>query len=190
MIKTGDFHNAFKSNQRPKSILRTGVKQYPAMLVEVLSKASPESLSGEVIRTSIEGNLSLLSAEAFQFFLPAFMRICLEDHHANSFFASELVSSLTRPSRADIVQSIDLLEKNQRSLGVFSDNSELRRQQLEWFDSGLPTKCFQERVGLFTQRHKKAIIAFLSDIERRYSQYYPHGEIEKAIRSIGGEPLD
>ena len=125
----------------------------------------------------------MFNREAFLHYLPALMSFALYDYKAVSVFASELLGALTRPSRDDVVASLDRLGQLPPELGL-SDPAiaePLRRQQLEWFDSGTPTAIFDERFGDLTPAEGGAILAFLEAFGEQHGENFPFDEVDTAI---------
>ncbi|MGA1871230.1 MAG: hypothetical protein ACMUJM_22085 [bacterium] len=113
------------------------------------------------LRTEIEGNLWMIAPEAFRYFLSAFLHASLESYASVSVFVSELVGALTELSRPDVVKALDRVARISPGPGLPDDMTDLlRKQQLEWFDSGAPTAIFHERVDSLTPAEGTAILAF------------------------------
>jgi hypothetical protein len=125
----------------------------------------------------------MLAPEAFLHFLPAFLSISLESYTVVSVFVSELVGALTEPSRKDVIESIDRLAKAPAGLGLPHDMAELiRKQQLEWFDSGIPMAVFHERFDKLTNTEGAAILAFFSALQQAHGADFPFRELECAVQ--------
>lgn len=179
------FFDAFASRPRPPTarILRAEVSDYEgAALRELLAARTPTELSAQEIRDEVGSNLWMLTTEAFLYFLPAFMHACLESYAFISVFASELVGALTEPSRTDVVESLDRLAQVPPGLGLPQETAELlRRQQLEWFDSGWPSAIFREHFESLTQAEGGAILAFLVAMQEAHGGDFPFGQLQVAI---------
>jgi hypothetical protein len=182
-LKT-QFFDAFASRPTPNStIIRPAVSHYDAnRLSNFLASKSSMDLSFEDIRTEIGGNLWMLAPEAFLYFLPAFLSISLESYTVVSVFVSELVGALTEPSRMDVIEAIDHLAKAPTGLGLSPDMTELiRKQQLEWFDSGTPMAVFHERFDNLTTTEGVAILAFFTALHETHGADFPFRELEIAV---------
>jgi len=176
--------DAFASRPRPlpTQILRPipRVQYEGEELRQLLSTITPIELTAEEIRTEIEGNLSMLTPEAFGYFLPTFLYTSLKSYESVSVFAEELIDTLTKPSRADLVETYEQLA--QCSPGLPNDMlEEIREQQLEWFDSGSPLAIFHERFDSLTPEEGKAVMAFLITFKESYGRDFPFQELDKAI---------
>jgi hypothetical protein len=134
------------------------------------------------VTTLFEGRLWMLTPEAFLHYLPAMMDLSLTAYDDVGTFAAELVSALTEPSRADVVEALDRLDEVPSGLGLDDAlTAELRRQQLEWFDSGAPTALFHDRFDEVTVAEGKAILGFLEALRRDHAASFPFGELDRAI---------
>lgn len=125
----------------------------------------------------------MLTRAAFLHYLPALMDLSLTRYKTVSVFASELVGALTKPSRADVVRSLDLLEQHPPGLTLSDPTTAglLREQQLEWFDSGAPTAIFEERFDALDAREGGAILAFLEAFREQHGAGFPFDELDVAI---------
>jgi len=151
-------------------------------LRELLATRNSTELSLHEIRTKVEGNLWMLTAEAFQYFLPAFLQASLESYASVSVFVSELIGALTEPSRTDVVEALDRVAQIPPGLGLSGDMTELlRKQQLEWFDSGTPLAIFHERVDSLTPAEGAAILAFFVALQEAHGADFPFDELQIAI---------
>ena len=145
------------------------------------AKASPD-LTDYELRTVVEGNLWMLTSEAFLYFLPAFLHASLKSYDAVSVFASELIGALTEPSRGDVEESLDQVDRLQSELSLPNDMIELlRKQQLEWFDSGTPAAIFHERFDDLNHAEGAAILAFLVAFQGAHGANFPFSELETAV---------
>lgn len=179
------FFNAFASRPRPPAtqIIRPVVSHYEGdHLRELLATKTSTELSVYEIRTEVEGNLWMLAPEAFRYFLPAFLQASVESYTSVSVFVSELVGALTEPSRTDVVEALDRAARIPPGLGLPDDMTELlRKQQLEWFDSGTPLAIFHERVDSLTPAEGAAILAFFVALQEAHGADFPFGELEIAV---------
>ena len=164
---------------------------------EALADMPAWDVSAHDINTLFEGNLWMLTPEAFLHYLPAFMDRALNNYKDVSVFASELIGALTKPSRDDVVESLERLEQLPPELALSNPTigDELRRQQLEWFDSGTPTRIFEERFNDLGPLEGAAILAFLEAFRAKHGANFPFGELDAAIdrhwgRFRGPEPAE
>ena len=150
---------------------------------EVLEDRSVSKVSVADINGVLEGNLWMLTPEAFLYYLPAFMHITLTQYDSVSVFASELVGALTEPTRLDIVESLERFGAFQTGTVEPPDGTAdlLRNQQLEWFDSGTPTAIFSERFDDLPDAEGRAILAFLEALRESHAEIFPFGELDAAI---------
>jgi hypothetical protein len=162
---------------------------------EALADKPASDVSAHDINVLFEGNLWMLTPEAFLHYLPAFMDHALNNYKDVSVFASELIGALTEPSRDDVVESLGRLEQLPPELALSNPaiGDELRRQQLEWFDSGTPTRIFEERFNDLGTLEGAAILAFLEAFRAKHGANFPFGELDTAIerhwaRFRGPEP--
>lgn len=179
--------SAFASRPRPLAtqILRPTVSYDGDRLRELLATNTSTELSVYDLRTEVEGNLWMLAPEAFRYFLPAFLHASLESYASVSVFVSELVGALTKPSRTDVVETLDRATRLPSGLGLPDDMTELlRKQQLEWFDSGTPgtpLAIFHERVDSLTPAEGGAILDFFVTLQETHGADFPFGELEIAV---------
>jgi hypothetical protein len=151
-------------------------------LRELLAMKTPAELTVHELRTITESNLWMLTPKAFLYFLPAFLHASLVSYESVSVFASELIGALTKPSRKDIVDGLDQVAQIPSELGFPDDMIELlRKQQLEWFDSGTPVAIFHERFDNLTEAEGAAILSFLVAFQEAHGANFPFGELETAI---------
>ncbi|MDH3975952.1 MAG: hypothetical protein OEV42_16885 [Deltaproteobacteria bacterium] len=149
---------------------------------ELLAAKTSKELTDYELRSNVESNLWMLSPEAFLYFLPAFLHASLKSYVSVSVFASELITALTEPSRTDITDALDHVDQIPSGLGFPKDMTDLlRKQQLEWFDSGVPSAIFHERFDRLTQAEGAAILAFLVAFQEAHGADFPFGELETAI---------
>jgi len=178
------FFDAFAAMPRPGPgrILLPSVGQDGARLRETLTDTASSELSPETIRTEVEGNLSMLSPEAFRYFLPAFLHAALEAYDTLSVFASELIGALTEPSRTDVVESLDRLAQIPRGASFPQATLDLLRlQQLAWYDEGIPQALFRDRVEPMTDAEGAAILAFFLAMKDAHGDDFPFDELAVAI---------
>lgn len=178
------FFDAFVSRPRPLDIqiLRPAVRHGGDRLRDMLAAKTTIELSTYDIQTQVEGNLWMLAPVAFCYFLPAFMHISIESYASISVFVSELVGALTEPSRADVVEALDRAALIPQGLGIVDDMMELlRKQQLEWFDSGIPLAIFHERVDGMTAAEGVAVLSFFDTLQASHGLDFPFGELAIAV---------
>ena len=184
MTLRGRFFEAFASRPRPSptQMLRPTVGAKCDRLRALLSTKTAEELSPADLRSEVEGNLWMLSAEAFRYFLPAFLHATLNAYSSVSVFASELIGALMAPSRESISGAIDRLSEVSPEIGLPKDSAEvLRKQQLEWFDSGTPTATFRDHVEGLTTSEGATVLDFLQAFQRAHGQDFPFDELQIAI---------
>jgi len=149
---------------------------------ELLASNTSTEPTDYELRTVVESNLWMLTPEAFLYFLPAFLHAPLESYASVSVFASELIGTLTKPSRTDVVEASDQIARSPSELGLPDDMTELlRKQQLEWFDSGIPTAIFHERFDNVTYSEGATILAFFDAFQEAHGADFPFGELETAV---------
>lgn len=179
------FFNAFASRPRPpdSQILRPDVSHHEGdHLRELLTTKISTELTDYELRTVVESNLWMLTPETFLYFLPAFLHASLKSYASVSVFASELIGALTEPSRTDVVDALDQVAQFPSELGLPGDMTELlRKQQLEWFDSGTPTAIFHERFDNLTHVEGAAILAFFVALQEAHGADFPFEELETAV---------
>jgi hypothetical protein len=179
------FFNAFASRPRPAAgqIIRPSVRHDESdQLRELLAAKTATELTEDELRTVVEGNLWMLTSEAFLYFLPSFLHAALASYSSVSVFASELIGALTEPSRMDVVEALDQLARLPSQLGLPQDMIELlRKQQLEWFDSGSPTGIFHERFDSLTHAEGAAILAFFVAFQEAHGANFPFNELQTAV---------
>lgn len=179
------FFNAFGSRPRPlaSQIIRPAVTHPEGdKLCELLAAKTSTELTDYELRTIVESNLWMLTPEAFLYFLPAFMHASLQSYTSVSVFASELIDALTEPFRADVVEALDKLAERPSEIGLPQDLTELlRKQQLEWFDSGTPTAIFHERFDDLTYAEGAAVLAFFDAFQKAHGANFPFDELKIAV---------
>jgi hypothetical protein len=178
------FFDAFASRPRPMAnqILRPAVGHDGDRLRELLATKTSTELSAYEIRTEVEGNLWMLAPDAFRYFLPAFLYASLESYASVSVFVSELVGALTEPSRTDVLKALDQVARIPPGLGLPDEMTELlRKQQLEWFDSGTPLAMFHERVDSLIPMEGAAVLTFFVALQEARGADFPFGELETAV---------
>jgi hypothetical protein len=179
------FYDAFASRPRPLigEILRPVVSDHEGdKLRELLAAKTSAELTEYELRTVVEGNLWMLTSRAFLYFLPAFLHASLETYTSISVFASELIGALTEPSRKDVEEGLDRVTQIQSQLGLPADMIELlRKQQLEWFDSGSPAAIFHERFDNVTHTEGAAILAFFVAFGEVHGANFPFDELKTPV---------
>ena len=179
------FFDAFGSRPRPLAgqIIRPVVSHHEGdKLRDFLAAKTSAELTDYELRTVVEGNLWMLTPEALLYFLPAFLHASLQSYAAVSVFASELIGALMEPSRADVVEALDKLAERPSELGLPQDMTELlRKQQLEWFDSGTPTAIFHERFDNLTHAEGAAVLAFFVAFQKAHGANFPFDELKIAV---------
>jgi len=151
-------------------------------LREYLTGKTADELVAADLRTIVGGNLWMLTPEAYLYFLPAFLHMALEHNEEIGVIDSELIEDLIEPAREDVVNALDQLEQNQSEARLPADMLEiLRKQQLEWIDSGAPMAVFIERFSNLSHAEGTAILAFLDAFQAAYGEDFPFGEIQTAI---------
>jgi hypothetical protein len=177
--------DAFASCPRPAAarIVRPESGADGDRVQEALADKTVAEISVHDVNKIFEGNLWMLTPEAFVYYLPALMDSALNQYGSVSVFASELIGALTEPSRADVVASLDRLEQVPPGLALADPTTRelLRAQQLEWFDSGTPTAIFHERFDGLTPAEGSAILAFLEAFREQHEANFPFGELDAAI---------
>ncbi len=176
--------DAFAARPKPLAaqLLRPGVSHDGDRLDELLADRDRSTLSVHELRTEVEGNLWMLSPEAFLHFLPAFLSASLESYASISVFVSELVGTLTEPSRADVLGGIERARQGSEDLRLADDTFDLlRKQQLEWFDSGTPEAIFHQRFDNLTATEGAAVLAFLDTLNEAHGEDFPFDELRIAI---------
>jgi len=177
--------SAFASRPQPAAdrILNKSVSEYEGReLREYLTGKTADELVAADLRTIVGGNLWMLTPEAYLYFLPAFLHMALEHNEEIGVIDSELIEDLIEPAREDVVNALDQLEQNQSEARLPADMLEiLRKQQLEWIDSGAPMAVFIERFSNLSHAEGTAILAFLDAFQAAYGEDFPFGEIQTAI---------
>ncbi len=115
------FFDAFGARLRPSAdpIVRSSVSPNESKRVrETLATTQSTELKDHELRTLVEGNLWMLTPEAFLYFLPAFLQASLQSYAALSVFASELLGALTEPSGGDVAEAFDRLTRPPAGLGL------------------------------------------------------------------------
>ena len=177
--------DAFAARPRPPAarIVRSGTAVSGDRLRKALGELGVDDITVDVVRTVFEGHLWMLTPEAFLYYLPALMDSSLTSYQAVSVFASELIGSLTQPSRADVEESLDRLQQLPPTAGLRDPRTAdlLREQQLEWFDSGTPTKIFHDRFDDVSATEGAAILTFLEAFRDQHGADFPFDELDTAI---------
>jgi hypothetical protein len=175
---------AFAGRPHPGAdVVRDENRESAARLREILADKTASEISVDDVNALFEGNLWLLTPEAFLHYLPALMYLALTQYKSVSVFASELVGVLTKPERRDVEESLERLEQLPPGLTLSNPMvaAALRKQQLEWFDSGTPTAAFEERFGDLTEAEGAAILAFLEAFRDQHGEDFPFDELDTAI---------
>jgi hypothetical protein len=151
-------------------------------LRQLLAAKTPEELSPADIRTEVEGNLWMLSSEVFRYFMPSFLDASLNAYSSISVFASELIGALTQPSREAIISGVEQASQTLPELGLSIDGLDgVRKQQLEWFDSGTPEAIFHDRFDDLTTAEGAVTLDFLITFQQRHGRDFPFDEVQTAI---------
>lgn len=182
---TGDrFFAPFASRPRPPEdeLLQPDAGWEGERLRALLAANGPRDLSADALRTEVEGNLWMLSPDAFRYFLPAFLHLGVTSYDSLVSFVGELVLTLTEPTREDVVNSLDRAAEMPPGMGLPTEIlQELGRQQLEWFDSGEPISMYRERIAGLSAAERAAILEFLVVIRDEHGDDFPLGELQTAI---------
>ncbi len=184
MNDSPDFYLAFNSRIEPikNEIFREGVIEKSTELQNLLSHTKPRELLPIHLQNNVSGNLSMLSPEAFLYFLPSFMSNSLIHFDTLSVFAEELISALEKPEREDIEKSFNQLEKFTNNFTFSRGLSEnLKNEQLKWFDTGFPTNIFNERFAEISKEEGNTILKFLNIFQERHGSDFPFKEPKIAI---------
>lgn len=184
------FFSAFAARPRPTAtqIIRPVVSHHESdPLRELLATKTSTELTNYELQTVVESNLWMLTPKAFLYFLPAFLHASMNSYGSLSVFASELIGALTEPSRMDVVEALERATRSPSELGLPNDMVELlRKQQLEWFDSGTPTAIFHERFDNLTDTEGAAILAFFDAFKEAHGADFPFGELGTAVNRYWG----
>jgi hypothetical protein len=176
---------AFESHPRPAptNIVRPEIGSGGERVRDLLQNMTVDDVSVHDVNAVFEGNLWMLTKDAFLYYLPALMSLALTKYEKVSVFASELIGALTKPQRADVMRSLDMLDELPPELAPFEGATAdlLRKQQLEWFDSGAPTAMFDERFGTLSAGEGAAILEFLEAFREQHGANFPFGEVDAAI---------
>ena len=178
-------YEAFASRPRPTA--EELVRSEDRRLRDMLGERAVGEVTVEDVRGAFEGNLWALTPEAVRYYLPALMDLALHRYREVSVFASELLGALTEPSREDVVASLEAFEELppvELRDPVIADA--LRRQQLEWFDSGEPTALFHERFDGVTEEEGRAVLEFLVAFGEEHGGSFPFGEVDAAVERYWG----
>jgi hypothetical protein len=148
-----------------------------------LDAAEPGKLTPEELLAQVEGNLWMLTPEAFRYFLPGFLIAGVVHYDRLGAFVAELVTALTVPAREDVVTSLDRLERFPVEVVGMAPAplGPLRQQQLDWFDSGHPTAQFRARIETLTAAESAAISQFLIALRDRHTDDFPFNELDVAL---------
>jgi hypothetical protein len=178
------FFEAFASRLRPavEQMLRADPNGEGAGLRTRLASRTSRDLSVADIRDVVTGNSWMLTPQAFRYFLPAFLWVSVRSYDLIPVFVSELVNALTEPCRADIVESLDLLERAPPRIGLSRElTTSLRKGQLEWFDSGAPTARFHECFDELTAEEGAVIATFFAMLKSTHAADFTFQELDRAV---------
>jgi hypothetical protein len=151
-------------------------------LRRLLAITASADLTADDVRSGIQGNLWMLSPRGFRCLLPTFMQLSLDHYGSLGIFVAELVLALTKPERADVDKALDQVAKIPKSMGLDTDTlRQLRRQQLEWHDSGQPAAAFQARVEALSAPERDAVLQFLTALRDAHGADFPGHELDTAI---------
>jgi hypothetical protein len=178
------FFPAFASRSRPgeDQLLGPTVGADGDRLRALLAATAPADLSPDDVRAEVDGNLWMLSPEAFRYFLPAFLNLAVERYKSVGNFVAELIGALTEPSRDDVVQALDRAAQIPPGIGLTPDTlRQLQQQQLDWYDSGTPLATFHERVVDLSPAESNAILDFLTATRDAHGDDFPFHEPQVAI---------
>lgn len=185
MTRLAGWLDAFAGRVRPDPVDLVSRDSYGegAQVRAVLTDRSVTDLTAEDINKGVEGNLWALSGAAVRYYLPGMMHLVLTRYDALTVFAVEVVGALTEPSREDVVAALDRLADLPPGLGLTEGPTGdlLRRQQLEWFDSGTPSAIFHERFDELTPAEGRAVLEFLEELRATRGDEFLFGEIDAAI---------
>ncbi|GIG67031.1 hypothetical protein [Phytomonospora endophytica] len=175
-------YTAFAARPRPSALAQPEGGGTARLLGDGLAGRAVGDVTTDDVKGVFEGNLWALSPEALRYYLPALMDLALHRYREVSVFAAELLSALTEPSREDVVASLDAFERlPPAELRDPQIADALRRQQLEWFDSGTPTAVFHERFDGLTAAEGSAVLEFLTAFAAAHGENFPFGEVDAAV---------
>jgi hypothetical protein len=176
---------AFAHRSRPdyRQLVEPTVGREGDNLQAWLDTAVPATLTAEALREQVEGNLWMLTPEAFRYFLPGFLVAGLAHYDRLGAFVAELVTALTVPLREDVVKALDRLERFPVDVVGMAPAplGPLRQQQLDWFDSGHPVAQFQARIETLSAAESAVILQFLTLLRDRHADDFPFHELDMAI---------
>ena len=148
----------------------------------LLATTAPADLTADDVRSSIQGNLWMLSPRGFRCLLPTFMQLGLDHYGSLGIFVAELVLAFTKPERADVDKALDQVAKIPKSMGLDPDTlRQLRRQQLEWHDSGQPAAAYHARTEALSASERDAVLQFLTALRDAHGPDFPRHELDIAI---------
>lgn len=153
-----------------------------------LADTDPAAITVDILRHEVEGNLWMLTPEAFRYFLPTFLSLGVAHYDQLGAFVAELVTALTEPTREDVVLALDRMEHLPvQVLGMApAPLGPLRKQQLDWFDSGEPVERYQARIDTLSEAEGGAILRFLTILHERHAGDFPFDELDIAIQRHWG----
>jgi hypothetical protein len=174
---------AHRSPPGPRGLIAPTVGAEGDNLQVWLATAEPGRLTAEQLRQHVEGNLWMLTPEAFRYFLPGFFVAGLAHYDRLGAFVAELVTALTVPLREDVVTALDRLERFPVDVVGMAPAplGPLRQQQLDWFDSGFPVAQFQARIETLSAAESAVILQFLTALRDRHADDFPFDELDAAI---------
>jgi hypothetical protein len=178
------FFQAFAARFRPPDnyLLEHNVGADGDLLRSLLAVTEPNNLAAGQVRTTVEGNLWMLTPETFRYFLPAFLSLTVEHYDSLRNLVFELIGALTEPTRDDVLQALDRAAQIPVNMGFTAETlRHLRQQQLDWFDSGKPLATYRERVTGLSGRESAAIADFLVAIRDAHAEDFPFREPQIAI---------
>jgi hypothetical protein len=151
-------------------------------LRSLLATTSPTDLTADDLRSRVQGNLWMLSPRGFRCLLPTFMQLSLDHYGSLGIFVAELVLALTRPERADVEKALDQVARIPASMGLDPETlRQLKRQQLEWHDSGQPSVSYQARVEALSASERNVVRQFLMALRDAHGADFPGHELDTAI---------
>jgi hypothetical protein len=164
----------------------------------LLIDMSGAHLEGERIRSAFAGRdwrdisvdtinanrsaLAFLSAAAYAFYLPAFLKAAVTQYDLVDILPNEVIATLTVPDELDLAR-IEAEAEAGRPLPTVSD--------AEWADvvetlragyrSGLLARVFLDRIAQFDRRQQRAIRRFLEHMRDAHGADFPDRAPEIAL---------